>query len=489
MAEAIRFWFRGHLVEVTDVPATTTVLQWLRETRQSLGTKEGCAEGDCGACTVVIGRPDGTDGLELEAAHACLLLLPMLHGRALVTIEDIAPGGGLHPVQSAMVEHQGSQCGYCTPGIVMSLWQMHGAATRDGRALTLDEVRTGLAGHACRCTGYRGIVEAGVAAAADPGTALDVAAVRSALDGVGNDDPLDYRAGATTWVAPVTVEGLVRARADRPTATLVAGGTDLIPPGPGRGELPTDWIAAARVRELGAVTVTPQGLSIGGGATIEDSWAALAALWPQLDVGRRRFASPPVRHQATVAGNLVTASPVGDTAPVLLALGARVALVGVRGERLLDMDELVTGYRVTALEPDEILLRIDVPAEVLSWDVRMAKVARRFDNDIATVSLAAAVHLDDAGVVDGVRVALGGVAPTPLRARAVEAALAGRAWDRAALTLAQEAVAADCAPMSDHRGSADYRIAAARGLLERWWLQTRPVDPLPIAATEVWGAS
>ena len=489
MAEAIRFWFRGHLVEVADVPATTTLLQWLRETRQSLGTKEGCAEGDCGACTVVIGRPDGADGLALEAAHACLLLLPMLHGRALVTIEDVAQGRALHPVQSAMVEHHGSQCGYCTPGIVMSLWQMHGAATREGRALSPEEVRTGLAGHACRCTGYRGIVEAGVAAAADPGTEFDVVAVRAALDGAVDDEPLDYRAGATTWVAPVTVEGLVRARAERPAATLVAGGTDLIPPGPGRGELPTDWLAAARVRELGAITVTEQGLSIGGGASIEDSWAALAAHWPQLDVGRRRFASPPVRHQATLAGNLVTASPVGDTAPVLMALGARVALGSVRGERLLDVADLVTAYRATALAPDEILLRVDVPAEALSWDVRMAKVARRFDNDIATVSLAAAVHLDGVGVIDGVRVALGGVAPMPLRARAVEAALAGRAWDRAALTVAQEAVAADCAPMSDHRGSADYRIAAVRGLLERWWLQTRSVDPLPVAATEVWGAS
>lgn len=487
MGDAIRFWFRGEVVEVRDVPASTTVLQWLRTSGRSLGTKEGCNEGDCGACAVVVGTPDATDELDLRVAHACLLLLPMLDGCALVTVEDLAADGALHPVQQAMVEHRGSQCGYCTPGIVMSLWHLH--QTSQGATSSEEDVRTALAGHLCRCTGYRSIVEAATAAAGEPAPAFDARSARAALDACAHDRSLDYRAAGTTWTAPTTLAGLLQARSERPSAVLVAGGTDLVPATPGRGELPSDWISTARVRGLADVSVTADGLMLGGGASIEAAWSALAAQWPQLDVGWHRFASPPIRQQGTLAGNLVTASPVGDTAPVLLVLDARAVLASVQGERAVALTDLVTGYRTTALAPDEVLVRVEVPAAVLQWDVRMAKVARRFDNDIATVSLATALDVDDAGRVRDVRIALGGMAAVPWRAWGVESAIRGRDWDRATLQAAQAALGSDCAPLSDHRGSADYRLAAGRGLLERWWLQTRPVDPLPIAATEVWGMS
>ena len=487
MRDSVRFWFRGEIVDVHDLPATTTVLQWLRTTGRSLGTKEGCNEGDCGACAVVVGRPDDADGLDLRVAHACLLLLPMLDGCALITVEDLASGGVLHPVQQAMVEHRGSQCGYCTPGIVMSLWHLH--QTSAGTAVCEDDVRTALAGHLCRCTGYRSIVEAAITAADEPAPAFDGRPARAALDASGGDTPLDYRAAGTTWVAPTTLPGLLHARADRPSAVVVAGGTDLVPAVPGRGELPADWISTAHVRDLARLAITTGGLSLGGGVSIEAAWSALTAQWPHLEVGWRRFASPPIRRQGTLAGNLVTASPVGDTAPVLLAVDARVVLASPRGERTIDVGDFVTGYRTTALAPDEVLVRVEVRGDVTGWDVRMAKVARRFDNDIATVSLATALDLDDEGVVREVRVALGGVAAVPLRARSAEDAIRGRAWDRDALTAAQIALASDCSPLSDHRGSAEYRLAAARGLLERWWLQTRPVDPLPPTVTEVWGST
>ncbi len=395
MGDVVRCWHRGELLEIVDVPATTTVLAWLRTTRRSLGTREGCNEGDCGACAVVVGRPDGSGGLELSMRHACTMLVPMLHGLALVTVEDLAEGDRLHPVQQAMVDGGGSQCGFCTPGIVMSLWRLHHDAA--GRPVEPEEVRTALAGHICRCTGYRSIVEAAEVASAQPGTTLDVPAIVAALAQVPDDDPLDYRCGGTRFVAPVDVAGLVAARRDLPEARLIAGGTDLLPDVPGRGELPPGWIGTSRVSGYDGVDERGGVLAIGGGASIETAWAALSERWPTLTAGWLRFASPPIREAGTLAGNLVTGSPVGDSAPLLLALGARVVLVGPDGERPLDLADLYVGYRQTALGRDEVVARVEVPLVEPRPDVRMSKVARRFDNDIATVSAAFALGRGERG--------------------------------------------------------------------------------------------
>lgn len=488
MGEAIRFWHRGRLVDVTDAPPTETVLSWLRRTRVSVGTKEGCNEGDCGACAVVIGELDAGGSLTLHSVHACLLLMPMLHGRALITIEDVDRDGHLHPVQQSLVDHFGTQCGYCTPGIVMSLWRMHEDAARAGRTVTEAEVRTGLAGHLCRCTGYRSIVEAAVAAGSSSVASLDPAPVATALGQIPADDVLDYTRDGARLVAPVTVDALVELRAAMPDAVVIAGGTDLVATLPAGGDLPASLLWTGRLRALAEIDECDGDLRLGAGASIESAWSACASRWPGLVDGWLRFASPAVRSVGTLGGNLVTASPVGDTAPVLLALDARLVLRSVDGERTVPMREFVTGYRHTAMRPDEVLVRVDIPLAPADRDVRMFKVARRYDNDIATVSLATALRVVDDCVVH-VRAAFGGMADVPLRATAVEEALLGRPWDRAAVAAAQRAVREDCVPLSDHRGSSDYRLSLASGLLERWWLLTRPGDPLATAQVDVWRSS
>jgi xanthine dehydrogenase small subunit len=491
LADTIRFWHRGELVEVRDVPATTTLLEWLRTERVSMGTKEGCNQGDCGACTVVVGHPgtgpDGESHLDLRPVLACSLLLPMLHGTALFTVEDLASGGELHPVQQAMVDDHGTQCGFCTPGMVMSLWCVAERAAATGAALSAEQVRVGISGNLCRCTGYRSIVEAAAAAA----TRLDVPrldpepALR-ALAAVGPDDELDYRAAGTEFLAPTSEESLAAALVRRPDAVLLAGGTDLVPSVPGRDDLPSSLVWTGRSPGLSDVTEGATHLSIGGAASLEAAWAALAERCPGLIAAWERFAAPPVRVVGTMAGNLVTGSPVGDSMPVLLVLDAELVLRRGDVERRIPVASLPSGYRTTVLAPGEYISRIDVPLVALALDVRAYKVARRFDSDISTLSGAFALGLEGSRI-STVRVAFGGMSAVVHRAGEVERALAGREWDAAALADAQEALARDYAPIGDHRGSADYRRRAAGGLLERWWRQTRPDHPESVATTEVWG--
>jgi xanthine dehydrogenase small subunit len=500
VAEAIRFWHRGRMVAVDGVPATTTVLDWLRSATtgtRSTGTKEGCNQGDCGACTVAVGDlvEDGGPGAGIawHAAESCLLLLPMLHGRALLTVEDLAAGGRLHAVQQALVHHNGTQCGFCTPGIVMSLWCLHEQARAADRELTRQQVADGLAGNLCRCTGYRSIVDAAMSVAAAPATGsadertpLDVDAIVHGLRTVPPADVLDYRAAGTAFLAPTTATDLVEALATRHDAMLVAGGTDLVASMNTSGAAAGQLVWTGRVRDLAAVDVVGDELRIGGAVTLERAWSALVELVPSLATYATRFAGPAVRATGTMAGNLATGSPIGDAAPVLLALDARLLLMSSSGERVVELADFATGYRDNALGPGEIVARIVVPLSATRRDVRAYKVSRRFDSDISTLSAAFALSIADGVVVDA-RVAFGGLAGTVRRALPVEEGIVGSRWDRSDLAVAQEALDRAFAPISDHRASAGYRRSAARGLLERWWLQTRTGDPVPVTATEVWG--
>ena len=487
---SIRFWRHGGIVDVGDVPATTTVLDWLRRDPQSRGTKEGCNEGDCGACTVVVADLDtGCEpfGLRWRSINACLTMLPMLHGRALFTVEDVAwaAGGSLHPIQRTMAEGNGTQCGFCSPGMVMSLWCLGQQAAASGHRPTRDEIATGLAGNLCRCTGYRSILAAGEEGLGAPSTPFDTGSVIAALRDLRTSGTFRYHPGhGPVFVSPQTISEFDLLVRVTPDAGIIAGGTDLTPILARPGHSPGTLIWTGRVAEMVQVSETPLCLRIGGAATLEDAWAALCARIPLLTQMWTRFAAPAIRHMGTMAGNLVTASPIGDSAPVLMALDATVELRRGQQIRSVPVSDLYTGYRQTALLPGEFVAAIEIPTASLDRDVHAFKLSKRFDSDISSVSAAMWVALQDGAVTDA-RFSFGGMAPSVVRAAHVESALIGRAWDRDALDAAQRALAGDLSALSDHRGAAEYRMQAARGLLERFWLQTRPDQPLSRAETEI----
>ncbi|MDE2372065.1 MAG: xanthine dehydrogenase small subunit [Burkholderiales bacterium] len=478
----IRFLHRGAVVAVDADAPTRTVLEWLREDARCTGTKEGCAEGDCGACTVVVGELDERGGLALKPVNACIRFLPTLAGKALWTVEDLAAmgGGALHPVQQALVDNHGSQCGFCTPGFVMSLWACYerhpeGAPSRQ-------QLADDLSGNLCRCTGYRPILDAGQRMFESPRVALDRAPVLRALREL-SSAPAPSQAGA--YHAPRTLAELAALRLARPEARLLAGGTDVglwvTKQMRDLGEL----IHLGDVAELRRVRIEDDAIVIGAAATLEQAWAALTAEWPALREVWLRFASLPVREAGTMGGNVANGSPIGDSAPVLIALGATLRLRRGDALRRVALDDFYTGYMKNRLEPGEFVEAIEVPRAAAAQRLAAYKISKRHDSDISAVLGAFAIELDGARIA-AVRLAWGGLAATVQRAAAAEAALLGRDWDEAALQAAQQALAADFKPLTDVRASAAYRLRVARNLLRRYWLETRPVDPLPPRALSVW---
>lgn len=499
----VRFVHRGQLKQVTDLPPTTTVLQWLREHARCTGTKEGCAEGDCGACTVVLGQPDTSapGGMRLRTVNACIQFLPTLDGQALFTVEDVQPlnGDQLHPCQQAMVDCHGSQCGFCTPGFVMSLWDVY---QRHEQAPSRTELADALAGNLCRCTGYRPILEAGERMFDAPRAALDLSAVVTALQTLGDDlAPFVYEARDAAdparrvrFIAPRSLDDLAHWRAALPQARLVAGATDV-------GLWVTkqlrslgDILYLGRVSELQTITPeggppdAPESLMIGAGASLEAAWGTLAHHVPALGEIWRRFASPPVRHAGTLGGNIANGSPIGDSAPVLLAMGAEIVLRQGSHTRTLPLSSFYLDYMKNALQPGEFVQALRVPLPSPGQSVRAYKVSKRRDSDISAVCIGLWLDLDGERIRDA-RVALGGMAATARRAPQTEAALIGQPWSESTLRQAQSALRQDFTPLSDMRASADYRLTVASNLLERWWLETRLSDALPASAVQVWPAS
>ena len=476
MSEPIRFYYRGAVQEVHDAAPTQTVLQHLREDLHCTGTKEGCAEGDCGACTVVVASlVDGQ--VEMKTVNACIQLTPTLDGKALFSVEDLQqPDGALHPVQQAMVECHGSQCGFCTPGFVMSLWGMY--LKKDGATPTRCEIDDGLSGNLCRCTGYRPIIDAAKRMSELPKVTFDRDALALQLQGLQRDHLHTYAARGQQFHAPRTVDELAQLRADKPQATLLAGSTDV-----------GLWVTK-QLRELGEIiylgnvaalkTIAPQDdmLEIGAGASLNDAYAALCEHYPEeLSELWQRFASLPIRNAGTLGGNVANGSPIGDSMPWLIALGTQIVLRGSAGQRTMALEDFYLGYQKKDLRPDEFVAALRVPLPRAQVKFRTYKLAKRFDQDISAVCAAFAFELDGERIVNA-RIAFGGMAATPQRATQTETFLRNQAWTEDNLVIAMGLLADDYAPLSDMRASNSYRMTTAQNLLRRFWLETRHSAPL-----------
>ncbi|EKQ67712.1 xanthine dehydrogenase, small subunit [Leptolyngbyaceae cyanobacterium JSC-12] len=469
----LTFTLNGATVHLKEVSPTTTLLEYLRNSGR-VGTKEGCGDGDCGACTVVLVGQGADRKAHYQAVNSCLIPLGAIAGREVITVEGIA-NDQLHPVQAAMVQTGGSQCGYCTPGFIMSLF----AAYYEG---TVNDVA--VEGNLCRCTGYLPIRRAAkLVANQQPCDRFSEKLQQIAVE----LPALSYQGNEQQFYRPTRLSDVLNLLQQYPAATLVAGATDL--------GLEMSWhrqhypvmISLEAVEELSLLEQTPDWVEIGAAvplSTIEDR---LHGVFPSLDEMLHWFAARQVRNRATLGGNIGTASPIGDLPPVLLSLDAEVRLASLMGERVIPLATFFKGYRQTDLQPGEVIVSVRIPtAKVAGAETRLSqsyKIGKRGTDDISIVAAAFTVDLDASHTIMQARLAYGGVAATPARAIAVEAWLVGKPWNIATIQQAKEQLKDAFSPLTDLRGSAEYRKLLVVNLFEKFFVETGGVEQYPL---EVW---
>ena len=483
---ALTFIRGGEVVSLPNVNPNRTLLEVLREDLHCTGTKEGCGEGDCGACTVVVGESHN-GAVKYSAVNSCIKLAHSVQGKALWTVEDIAKADGdLHPAQESIARCHGSQCGFCTPGFVMSLFGLYQNHVTKGETISRTQAQTALSGNLCRCTGYKALLDAAQTMQTLPGVAVDEVELLSKLEHIAQA-PQGQEAGFA-YKSPTSLRQLLALRAQHPKAQLVAGCTDV---GLWITKMHMQFdciIDLTQVAELQRVEHYAHHLAIGAAVTLTDAFAALVADRPELAGFANRFAGLPVRNSGTLGGNVANGSPIGDSMPLLIALGAHVVLMhlrkGVVKHREMPLEDLYTGYRKNVMAPDEVLAWIKVPKAKVPKAAppgsnpgatelcRAYKVSKRFEDDISAVCLVIRLQLAG-GRVQQVSIGAGGVAATPVRARQTEAVLQGQQWNVATVANAIETLRSEFAPISDMRASAAYRSEVLGNLLQRFWLESQ----------------
>ena len=492
----IRFVLNGRPVSAAGVDPHLSLLQYLREELRLTGTKEGCAEGDCGACTVVLGELQGNGHVGLKPINACIRPLPTLDGKAVFTVEGLkAANGSLHPVQQALADGYGSQCGFCTPGFVMSLLALYKNTPQPTRQQAVEA----LSGNLCRCTGYRPILDAAQAmlaldAPVDDAASLDAwlrakaapaqapaapkapphpgeRALAVALDALRRSQDFSYVANGVTFHAPRSIASFSRLAQDHPEAWILAGGTDV-------GLWINKALLSARtilytgaVPGLDSIEERAGWLEIGAAVTLEEAFCTLNQHYPEFAHVWLRFASVPIRSSGTLGGNVANGSPIGDSMPLLIALGSEVALRHGDAARTLPLEDLYLDYRKQARAPGEWVERVRVPLRRAGLELAAYKNAKRNEQDISAVCFAIALQRDG-NAVRKVRIALGGMAGIPKRAPLAEASLTGKDWTEGTVRAAMAALADDFQPMSDMRATAAYRLRVAQNLLLRFFHET-----------------
>ncbi len=469
MRESIIFLRNGVKTELRDFEPDETLLDYLRLRERKTGTKEGCNEGDCGACTVSLGRIRG-GRLTYEPVNACILLVGQIDGADLITVDDLAEGGRLHPVQQAMVDCHGSQCGFCTPGFVMTLFSLYHSAHHGSEDVTREMINDWIAGNLCRCTGYRPIVEAAMKSlSGKPADALTKRwdETEKALKKLASTEDLVVREGEKVFGAPGSIEHLADACMRYPEATIVSGSTDVgLWVTKQLRRLP-QVIWTGRAKGFDTIRETARQTIIGAGATYRDAFEAMARLDPDIGEVMRRLGSRHVRASGTIGGNIANGSPIGDSPPLLIALGASIELRHGTERRTLPLEDFFIDYGKQDRKRGELVARIIVPKPGKHDHFRAFKISKRFDQDISAALFAAKLTVRNDRIVSA-RIACGGMAGTPKRAKHAEAALAGiRLSDNETAERAIRALEKDYIPLSDMRASADYRMKVVQNLLRK----------------------
>ncbi|MDX0443834.1 xanthine dehydrogenase small subunit [Sinorhizobium medicae] len=480
----IRFLLNDRSVELADVSPVQTLLDFLRIDRNLRGTKEGCAEGDCGACTVLVGRlHDGK--LKYESVNACIRFVASLDGCHVVTVEALAqPNGPLHPVQQAMVDTHASQCGFCTPGFVMSLYGLWMANAKP----SIQQIEKALQGNLCRCTGYAAIIRAAEAIASvgelgkDP-LIMEREEITRQLKALRDGRRVEIGGEDERVVLPASLDDFAVVLEANPKATIVAGSTDV-------GLWVTKFmrdiapvVHLSHLEELRRISIDASGLTLAAGVSYTEAYPAIVRHFPQLGELWDRIGGEQVRNMGTVGGNIANGSPIGDTPPALIALGASVTLRKGANRRTLPLEAFFLEYGKQDREPGEFVESVRIPFLDETHRFAVYKISKRFDEDISAVCGAFRVKLDGDGRVADVTIAFGGMAGTPKRARNVEAALKGAQWNDAAVEAGVAAFERDFAPLTDWRASSEYRMLVARNLLRRFHLETQETRHVRIDRT------